>query len=217
MSRFRIGPLMALGGVLAVALLFARWWMHDPVPDPDGAEAPVIRFVAPRFVGLHQGVRQWSLAADAIEETRGEKGERIVYLMGVHDGQLYRDGKVALRFEAARGVWREPGSDLVLEGDVVFTSDDGLRFHTQQVHWNAQEERLVAPGQVEIVYEDQRFVADSLDADVKGDRYEFRGNVRWTTDRGALVWSEQAVYSDESGVLEFLDLLGPAELVLGEE
>jgi len=70
---------------------------------------------------------------------------------------------------------------------------------------------------VEIVYRDQRFVADRLDADVGEDVYEFIGNVRWTNERGARVQAERAVYRSESGVLEFEGLVGPAELVFGED
>lgn len=208
---------MALGCALVALLAAVRWWTRGPAPEPPDVPEPVIRFVAPRFVGLHQGVRQWALSADAIEEARGPDDERIVTLIRVHDGLLYRDGEVALRFEAARGIWREPGSDLLLEGGVVFVNSDGLRFETETVRWNAQDERLTAPGTVEIVYRDQRFVADRLDADVKNDRYEFWGNVRWTTERGARVQAEAAVYSDESGTLEFTGLLGPAQLVFGED
>lgn len=215
MPRSLTRRLLAIGCTLVLALLAARWWAGERAPEPEVPSEPVIRFVAPRFVGLHRGVRQWSLSAEAIEETRGEQNERVVTLIRVHDGQLYRDGEVALRFEAARGIWRETSSDLVLQGDVVFVSADGLRFETQEVRWNAQEERLVAPGPVEILYRDQRFTAGRLDADVRGGRYEFSGKVRWTTETGARVEAERAVYSDEPGVLEFFGLLGPAELVFG--
>lgn len=217
MQRPKLQRWLILAAVAVLAAVAGvRWLDRAPVGVEEAGE-PVIRFVSPRFVGLHRGGRQWSLAADAIEETRGEKDERVVHLIRVRDGLLYRDGQEALRFEAARGVWREPGSDLVLQGDVVFVNEDGLRFETQEVRWNAEAERLIAPGPVEIVYRDQRFVADRLDADVGEDVYEFIGNVRWTNERGARVQAERAVYRSESGVLEFEGLVGPAELVFGED
>ena len=60
-------------------------------------------------------------------------------------------------------------------------------------------------------------MADRLEADVKEDRYEFTGNVVWRSETGALVRARTAVYSDEKGTLEFIDLDGPAQLVFGQE
>lgn len=200
--------------ILIVAVLVVRWILDGPQLAGEDV-ATTTRFVSPRFVGYHKGERQWQLEADAIEEATGDGGEAVVHVRRVQNGILYRDGEEVMRFEAREGLWRPNSADLVLSGEVVFQNRDGLRFTSQEVHWNADREELTSPGQVYITYKDQAFVADRLHADVKGDRYEFSGNVRWTSDAGGLVRAGSAVYSDKAGTLEFLGLEGPARLVFG--
>lgn len=200
--------------IVVAALLAIRFATQGPDPAGEEEGPATTRFTAPRFVGYHQGARQWVLEADEIEERQGEKGERIVHLVRVHRGILYRDGEEAMRFEADRGEWRERSNDLTLEGNVVFTNQDGMRFTTDIVHWNAKTEELSSPTRVSITYKEQSFVADTLHADVKADRYRFMGNVEWTNDAGAFIRAQTAVYSDEKGTLEFEELDGPAQIVL---
>ena len=210
--RVRLAVIAIL--MVTVAVLALRY-VSDAPGAGGGEEGPATtRFTAPRFVGYHQGVRQWELEADEIEERHDEKGGRLVHLTRVRHGILYRDGEESMRFEADRGVWHEKSSDLTLEGNVVFTNQDGMRFTTEVVYWNADTEALSSPTPVRITYKDQEFVADQLDADVKADVYRFIGNVRWTNEAGALVRAHLAVYSDEKGVLEFVDLDGPAQLIV---
>lgn len=200
--------------VLVVIVLTVRWILGSP--EPAGVDVTATtRFVSPRFVGYHKGERQWQLEADAIEEAETEGGEAVVQVQRVKNGVLYRDGEEVMRFEAQTGLWRPNSADLTLAGDVVFLNRDGLRFTSQEVHWNADREELTSPGQVHITYKDQEFVADRLHADVKADRYEFAGNVQWKSEAGGLVRARSAVYSDKAGTLEFLGLEGPARLVFG--
>ena len=212
MSPKTKGMIIALS-ILVVALLAVRWAVGPQSPGGDEDASATTRFVSPRFVGYHKGERQWSLEADSIEEAEAEEGESVVVVQRVRNGVLYRDGEEVMRFEAQSGLWRPNSADLTLEGDVVFENSDGLRFTSQQVHWNADTEVLSSPGQVYITFKDQEFVADRLHADVKADRYEFSGNVRWTSGTGGLVRARLAVYSDEAGTLEFFELDGPARFV----
>lgn len=203
--------------ILVAAVSVVRWVVGVSKPEGKDDSPLTTRFTAPKFVGYHKGVRQWALEADAVEEHQTEDGEQVVHVQRVRNGLLYRDdGEVAMRFEANAGVWRPSSADLTLEGDVAFVNSDGMHFTTQQAHWNADTEQLTSPGQVHITYKEYDFVADRLFADVKGDRYEFEGNVSWKSSSGALVRARSAVYSDKKGTLEFIELDGPAQLVFGD-
>src|SRR5690606_11544652 len=185
LSRARLVVLAIL--IVTVAVLAVRY-VHDTPGAGGGEEGPATtRFTAPRFVGYHQGVRQWELEADEIEERQDEKGGRLVDLTRVRHGILYRDGEESMRFEADRGVWHEESSDLTLEADVVFASQAGMRFPPLAVYWSADPEARRPPPPGRGTSTGEEFVADQLHGDVKARGCRLIGSVRWTNEAGALV------------------------------
>ena len=208
--------LIVLSIIIVVALAF-RWATGDPV-STGGEEAPLTtRFTAPRFVGYHKGERQWSLEAETVEELQEERGERVVRLMRVQDGILYRDGDIAMRFEAAEGLWRQGTNDLTLEGGVVFVNSDGMRFEDGT---SALERRY---GALDIAHSGAHHLQRAgfrrrspLCGRQRGPLRVYRERRMEERDR-RLGRARKAVYSDEKGTLEFMELEGPAQFVFGDE
>lgn len=77
----------------------------------------------PNLVGYQQGVRQWSLKADLIEELP-QTTDTQIKLVEITEGLLYRDGEPHLRFTADGGTWRPSTEVLHLDGNVRFEQDD---------------------------------------------------------------------------------------------
>ena len=191
----------------AVLILGALFWAFfaEPPGAPGGGGGIRTRFTSPHFVGYHEGVRQWSLRAETIEEGDGADGTFVLH--GISEGVLYRDGSPHLRFRADRGTWRREGGDLRLEGNVRFYEGETEVLSSEVIEWYADEERLVSPVRVRALYDGQRVEADALDARIKDETALLTGNVVWVTPEGIEVRAERAEYAQDR--LVFSGLLAP--------
>lgn len=212
-----IGALLILGAVAMLALSIGRLLSGPPETAVEERGPITARSVSPRFTGYHKGVRQWSLAAEEVEEVLQGGEEGIVRLRSITEGILYKDGRPDLEFEAAAGVWNRESGDLELSGGVRVRGGDGLTFTSDQVIWEARQEQLIAPAPVRLLFRDQTVEAERLEADVSEDRVRLIGRVVWTTEGGLRVEAAEAVYTGNGESLEFRGLLGPARFVMEED
>lgn len=204
-----------LFAVVLLAISGALFWSFrtPSAPDRSQTETHRTRFTNPHFVGYHEGVRQWSLEANLIEED-GPDNPGVLLLREITQGVLYREGEEYLTFHADRGVWRPERSQLELEGDVRFHEDGELLLSSEKVMWYGSDERLVSPVRVLAYYDGQRVEADRLEVESVEDTVKLSGNVLWTNPDGIQVRAESALYTGDELVFE--GLLEPVRFELDQ-
>ncbi|MFH1008155.1 MAG: LPS export ABC transporter periplasmic protein LptC [Candidatus Latescibacterota bacterium] len=74
---------------------------------------------------------------------------------GVHTSQL----------TAQKGEVHQKTKDLEATGNVVIISDDGVRFHTEQIFWNQARQKILAPGAVTLSTDQGTETGVGLEAD----------------------------------------------------
>lgn len=199
---------LVIGLLVVVLSVGGLYWLlyYDSPAEQSRAEEGRTRFTKPHFVGYHEGVRQWSLRANLIEEEQPNRPD-VLLLHGITEGILYRDGEEDLRFQAQRGVWRALTGVLELEGDVIFWDETDELLVSERVVWYSREENLVSPVRATVRYDGQRAEADELEVRLADEIVTLNGNVVWTTQDGFQVKAQSAVYTGDE--LAFTELLEP--------
>lgn len=113
----------AILAVLVVAIVAVLRLFGGEPPRRTEERPASARFTRPVIVSSRQGVRQWSLEADVIEDVT-EGSRRLARITRITEGALYQDGDVTLRFTADEGVWDQSSGELELSGNVRFFRDD---------------------------------------------------------------------------------------------
>lgn len=174
------GYVIGVAIVVVVALgitFFAVNSRNEPPPPVRPDTSVTASFVSPNLVGYKQGVRQWSLKADAITELPGESGSEV-QLDRIREGWMYKDGKPDVHFTAAEGVWTKARNELVLTGDVVVETAS-QRFRADRLTADMNGEHMHLQGHVQWHDQTSQIRADEAFYNSVADTIEFIGVDDW--------------------------------------
>lgn len=170
-----------LGGLIyAVSLTIQDQDVTPPATSGQSDETPPA-FVAyqPTIVGTRDGVRQWRLEAESMRDGAGQ-----VFLTGIAQGVLYRDGEGYLEFSADQGIWDQYTEDLHLTGDVRVYQDGEQLIATDSLQWKSAAELLIAEGPVTVWHEGTRIDAHGMRGEMADGRLIFEEGVQVETRSG---------------------------------
>ena len=134
--------LAGMGGTIYYRMKSVRS-PDEPPPQPQGADY--------RIKDVHinetlKGDLRWQLDAEQAEVFNEEKKTRM-RLVKITVFQTDRVWVVT----GDEGEMQNETRDVRVRGNVVVTSDDGLRFTSEDLHWNAEAKRLWTEGPVTLL------------------------------------------------------------------
>ncbi len=104
---------------------------------------------------------KWEVWTDEI--TVGKDGKRHD-LKNIYKGIYYRKDKPPFVFSAARGTYNSETDEVVLEGNIMFDSDNGDYFRTQRVEWYGKPDKLFIPTPLKLRMDGNTYSARELTA-----------------------------------------------------
>lgn len=118
-----------------------------PAQQPPQFEEPTVGITAPTLTKFDEaGRRLWELRAHSITlERQAERTEAEDVRLA-----LFRDERVTLELTAPRLLLFNQSGDLELEGGVLARGEEGLRFRTERMRWDAGAGLLSGELEVEV-------------------------------------------------------------------
>lgn len=184
------------------------WIWKNPIYNPAGAQVqkPVsdieVRFSEVIVKGRKEGVPHWTLYCKNVDVERNSpfvffkdrpKGE--FYNLkdwskkentnpGEQNNDLYSGKLRSFKWEAERAEYNTDNEDLTLFKDVLMTTDEQDKIETQELYWNSLEEKASTPIRTKITAGKgfPLVETDKLNADIRFDILELKGNVEITTE-----------------------------------
>ncbi|MBX2996648.1 MAG: LPS export ABC transporter periplasmic protein LptC [Bdellovibrionaceae bacterium] len=139
-----------------MALLFLEIWLGFPIKleNPDSQitvenKTPGTEEVQQKMKGVHlvessKGTRDWELYADAAEGFEG-KGKWQIQKVKI---MFYSENKVQFTVTGKSGELDTKTKDMKIEGDVRTVSENGYRFESPSIQYQAGPRVLESPGPV---------------------------------------------------------------------
>jgi LPS export ABC transporter protein LptC len=143
MPRARVLLIFLFLAALAGGLLLGL----RPAPPPPRSQEPTVDIVVPTLTKFDEaGRRLWELRAASL--TLDRQAEQASAM----DVQLdfFRDEQVTLEVVAARLLLSNKSGDFELEGGITAQGEQGLKFRTERMHWDARDELLSGDLEVEV-------------------------------------------------------------------
>lgn len=176
-----LGMAIAAGAVLVLsALAFRRYWPYMGALAPKPPPAVVMAMEDAHLVGLNSGRRIWSMNAQSLEMAQNRSLAKVV---GISNGKIYADGKVALTVRAGSATYDLYSKSLALAGGVAIEGKDGQSITGEGATWNPTDSTLRSIGRVQIENKWSKIATDSAVVDVRNRVMSMR-NVRMTVDMG---------------------------------
>lgn len=164
-----VALLAGLGGMVAWKVIGRR----APEPSPPASQQADYQIKEIHINETLAGNLRWTLDADQAEVF--DKDQRTVMR------------KVVIRIFSREGVWTVTGDegtlenekkDVLLQGNVIVTSNDGLQMKTQKLGWYNHDRNLSTDDVVEIQRAGTTIVGRGLDVWVQEERAVLEKNVR---------------------------------------
>lgn len=197
---------LLLAGYL-YGFVFNKPGSPDTAPQQAARDELVMNGV--RIQGRSRGQEAWRIVADSVSADSRNAWARV---MGVTDGEIFREGQPYLTFTADTGTYNSKTGELRLDGDIVVYSNGKQLLSTSQVVWKPGESKVLIPVPATVTSSTGQMDVESLEVDVETDRISSAGElvIRQMENGGTFsVRSDNIVFSPED---ESFEAIGRTEI-----
>lgn len=186
MARMRHYSLKVLAIAAILLMLLCVYVFRHYLPysgidlSPRQTPAIVISMNNVYMAGVGKCGKMWSAKAQKVEIGQNRI---IAELVDIHDGKIYSDNQIVMRATAKGGVYNLFSKELMLQGSVVLTGNNGQMITGKGADWNSMTKTLRSIGRVNYISGKTNITADSLFVDMKTKRMDMQNlNMTFTVD-----------------------------------
>lgn len=174
-TRAKILTATAIIFFVCLIVWVVRTTPDTPPPIEQVKPPTVMEYEGNTITEEKDGVIIWELTCDKI---RMDTLTQNIELDGIHGKFFQHDEEKSWELTAKTGIYYQNGSLIHVEGDVVVTNTDGAKLTSDQLEWIADEEKLIATGNVKISKDDMRAYGDTAYSNDNFKHFGLLGNAK---------------------------------------
>ena len=160
---------------VCIGVWIVRTTPTAPPPQEKFDPPTVMEYEGNTLTEEKDGVIIWELTC---EKMRIDSVTQNVELDGVTGKFFQHDQDKSWELKAKHGVYYQNQNLIYVEGDVIVTNNDGAKLQSDRLDWFAEEEKLVATGNVKISKDDMRAYGDMAYSDNAFKHFGLVGNAK---------------------------------------
>ena len=136
-----------------------------------------------RFSEIREGSIVWELVADQVEY---DKSGEVAHLTGIRMDFVRSKSAGAITVTADRGDYSSNKNDVKLSGKVRVQTEDGMRFDTGSIEYNALKSQFKTADKIKFSQQRLTLTAVGMEMDVKSQRARFFKSIDATVTGASL-------------------------------